>query len=94
MKVKMKYFASLRELIGVGEEEYDVKDGTTLRELLVKYIPEKHKEAAGAWMERIAGILKGDKEGYILIINGNKADLNQRLDEGDVVALLPPVGGG
>ena len=94
MKVKVRYFASLREVLGIGEEEYEVDEGAKLIDLLLNRIPERHKHAAEVWKERIEGFLKGESTSYIVIVNGDRAKLDQELKDGDVVAVLPPVGGG
>lgn len=94
MKIKVRYFASLREVLGVGEEEYEVGEGTKLIDLLLNRVPERHKYAAEIWKERIKGFLKGEPASYIVIVNGDRARLDQELKDGDVVAVLPPVGGG
>ncbi|MDH5779756.1 MAG: MoaD family protein [Candidatus Bathyarchaeota archaeon] len=81
-RVKVKYFASLRELLrNTREEEYKVKDGTMLMDLLLKRIPEKHENASKSWKEGIFetenGRIKLDKDGtpslrgyYLILING------------------------
>ena len=81
-RVKVRYFASLRELLGnTREEEYEVRDGTMLMELLLEYIPERHRNASRSWKERIFETekdgIKFDKEGtpslsgyYLILING------------------------
>ena len=94
MRVKVKYFASLREVLGIGEEEYEVDEGTKLIDLLLNRIPERHRYAAEIWRERIRGLLKGEAAGYIVIVNGDRARPDQELKDGDLVAVLPPVGGG
>ncbi len=94
MRIKVKYFASLREAIGVREEEYELEDGIKLIELLLNHIPERHRNVAEIWKEKIGGFLKRESSSYIVIVNGNRAKLDQELRDGDVVAVLPPVGGG
>ena len=81
-RVKVRYFASLRELLGnTREEEYEVKDGTMLMDLLLKRIPERHRNASRRWKERIFETegdgIKSDKDGtpslggyYLILING------------------------
>jgi molybdopterin converting factor small subunit len=34
MRIKVKYFASIRELFGISEEEYEVERGVKLADLL------------------------------------------------------------
>jgi MoaD family protein len=110
--VKVRYFAVLRELLGnTREEKYSNKDGTTLLDLLLKHIPERHRKISTKWKERIFEMdrdeIKFDKHGtpvlsgyYLIIINGkcfssiSKMGLKYQLKDGDVIAILPPVGGG
>ena len=94
IKVRVKYFASLRELIGVREEEYEAEAGTTIRKLLLEYVLRRHENAASAVLKRIEKLLRGGESGYMIIVNGGRADPDYRLKSGDVVAILPPVGGG
>ena len=80
-RVKVRHFASLRELLNdTREEEYEVKDGTTLIDLLLKRIPERHRKVSTKWKRRIfeteRGKIKFDKYGtpvlsyYLILING------------------------
>jgi len=94
MRIKVKYFAALRELMGVSEEEYRINEEITLRDLLMNHIPERHKDVSKAWKEKISNFLKGESSSYIIIVNGERMDLDQKLRDGDVVAVLPPIGGG
>jgi MoaD family protein len=111
-RVKVRYFALLRELLGnTREEKYNNKDGTTLIDLLLKHIPKRHWKVSAKWKERIfemdRGEIKFDKHGtpvlseyYLILINGryfnsiSKMGLKYQLKDGDVIAILPPVGGG
>jgi len=94
MKVKVKYFALLRELLGVKEEEYEIEEDLTLYDLLLNNIPERHNNAAEIWKGKIMKFLEGEPSSYIVVVNGNRASPDQKLEDGDVVAVLPPVGGG
>ncbi len=81
-KVKVRYFAFLCELLGnTREEEYEVKDGNVLMDLLLRHIPERHWNVSRKWKERIfetdRGEIKFDKGGtpsltgyYLVLING------------------------
>jgi len=103
VRVKVKYFGMLREMLGVREEEYDVKDAT-LADLLLKYIPENHKDVSEKWMEAIFVTVRGEVavnrdgapiiKGHFILVDGRSQDINYRLKDGDEVAILPPVGGG
>ncbi|MEM0241311.1 MAG: MoaD/ThiS family protein [Candidatus Nezhaarchaeales archaeon] len=94
MRIKVRYFASIRELFGVSEEEYEVGRGVKLADLLLNHIPDRHAHAADAWRDKVMQFMKGEEASYIVIVNGDRARLDQELKDGDVVAILPPVGGG
>jgi MoaD family protein len=81
-RVKVRYFALLRELLGnTREEKHNIKDGTTLADLLLKHVPERHRKVSTKWKKRIFEMAKGkiklDKHGtpvlngyYLIVING------------------------
>ena len=81
-RVKVRYFALLRELLdNTKEEEYEVKDGTMLMDLLLKHIPKRHRKVSRSWKERIFETerdgIKVDKDGtpslrgyHLILING------------------------
>lgn len=109
--VRVKYFASFRELLSnTREEEYEVRDGTMLMDLLLKHIPERHRNVSRGWKESIFEMdgdeIKFDKDGtpalrryYMILVNGRYYNwipkgLKYELKDGDVIAILLPVGGG
>ncbi|GAB4434907.1 MAG: hypothetical protein OHK0040_06000 [bacterium] len=74
MKVTLKLFATLRDY-GAKYEELELREGTTLEELVeMKKIPKDMP--------------------MIRLVNGEFAEFNQRLKDGDIVALFPPIAGG
>jgi len=81
MKIRLKFFAGYRELIGEKEMEVDMKEGRRLADLLQDLYKKYPK-------------LEAFKEGIICSINKEYAPLDRKLKEGDEVALLPPVSGG
>ena len=103
-KVRVRYFGRLRELLNVKREDYTVKDGATVTDLLLKYIPERHKQVSETWRETIFRTVKGEmllkRDGtpllrnYLILVNGKSSHLSFELKEGDEVAVLPPFGGG
>jgi len=78
------YFASIRELTGLAEEEVELPEGSTVGSTVM------------ALMETVKGLhepLRG--AGRVLVaVNGEFAEPGIALGEGDVVALFPPVSGG
>jgi molybdopterin synthase sulfur carrier subunit len=83
MKVRIRYFAALREALGPGEE-LDVADGTTLAALRALLVARggRHAEALAAGRPvRCA-------------LNQTMAAETETLADGAEVAFFPPVTGG
>lgn len=79
MKVHVKYYAAIRDIVGISSEDIDIHEGTQLGPL-VKMIKEKHQKI---------------KELVLLVaVNEKYSKLERILVEGDRVALFPPVSGG
>jgi molybdopterin synthase sulfur carrier subunit len=93
VNVKVRYFTTLRELAGVSEETIRLRDGAVLADLIEK-IASKYGEAAREYLYSKG---KVDTSIYFLI-NGEDSralsGLRTRLREGDIVAIIPPIGGG
>lgn len=80
MRVKILYFSSVRDKIGLPSEEIDF-NGKTLNDLkntLIKKYPQ----------------IRENLEKVMFAINQEYADLNASLKDGDTVAIIPPVSGG
>lgn len=79
MKVRVRFFASLRELVGQGQVEMELAPATTiaqLREIMNRRFP---------GLERAS---------VRLAVNTQFAEPGQVLHEGDEIAWLPPLSGG
>lgn len=93
MRVKVKFLATLYDLLGVMRDEAVVPEGATVLDL-IKALDERY----GGRLSR--EILDGDrlKEEYNVLVNGRAIDflegLSTRLKDGDEVVFLPPVAGG
>ena len=81
IKVSVIYFAQIHELTGIREEEVIIEKGSTLTDLISK-IGENHPS-----------LLKV-KENTEFAINCNLVRKNLSLNEGDQIAVFPPVAGG
>lgn len=81
IRVKVLYFAQVREAAGMDGEEIILVKDSSLKNLISK-IEENHP-----------GILR-DKEDIQLAVNRNVAGKNLSLNEGDQIAVFPPVAGG
>jgi molybdopterin converting factor small subunit len=79
--VRVLAFARLRELLGFGERELAVPDGTTLETLFARFADDAPELAPLRASTRFAR-------------NGALASAATEVHDGDEIALLPPVGGG
>ena len=81
-KVTVLYFAAIRDLTGTAQEQLDVADSIeTVRDLL-----EQLTSHRATLRNHLSSIRIAKNETFV--------DLCESLDDGDVVALIPPVQGG
>jgi MoaD family protein len=81
MKVRVQFYAQLRDLVGMRELELDLADGAAVRDLLEQLYAER--PALGA------------HDNSILIGAGLEfVDRNYKLSPGEEIAIMPPVQGG
>ena len=81
MMVRVRLFASLREIVGRGELELELRDGAT---------PDD------AW-QQLSGThpqLSGKRASLAAAINRRYATFDDDLAEGDELVFIPPVSGG
>jgi len=93
VKVRVRYFTTLRELAEASKERIALKDGATLADL-IEIIASKYGEEARNYLYKKGRI---DPSIYILINGENSytlSGLRTKLKEGDIIAIIPPIGGG
>jgi len=81
MQGKVKLFASLREAAGCSELDWELTEGATVAMLqsnLRERLPGVGEEIGRAW----------------IAVNQQYASPDSQLEDGDEVALFPPVSGG
>ncbi|MBS7622897.1 MoaD family protein [Candidatus Bathyarchaeota archaeon] len=94
-RVKVKFFAHLRQAAGTNEADIEIREGETVEEL-IKTLTERF----GAEFEsRIKDPTTGAFAPFLIMVGREeistvRGDLKHRLSDGDVVSLLEPVGGG
>jgi molybdopterin synthase sulfur carrier subunit len=94
MKVEVKLFTSLREITGKKTEEIQLHNTVTVEELLT-LLSDKY----GKQFREYVYSKKGKVQGFLsFLVNGKNINVLEgfgtELKEGDVLAILPPVGGG
>ena len=81
MNVRVRCFAAVREIVGVGELVVDLPEGSTLNELL---------DQIRCQFPRLEGLTGS----LLFSVNQEYASTDKRLAAGDEVAFIPPVSGG
>ena len=81
MRVRIKFFAILRERAGTGEASKEIAEGSTVAEL---------------WRQLQKDYPKLDVPGIRLLyaVNQNYVALDHKLSDNDEVVFVPPVSGG
>jgi len=94
VKIKVKTFANLRDIVGNSEIEYELEQENTLGNLLDNMC---HRYGQ-SFEHQIKDRSTGDIIPFLLLINEKSfrsiADLNTPLNEGDVVTIMLPFDGG
>lgn len=81
MEIRIRYFASFREVTGKGEERLEVPEGASVA------------EARALLLERYPR-LQGIMERSLCAVNRSYVAPETRLHEGDELVFIPPMGGG
>ena len=85
MKVRLLYFARLREALGTEHEEATLPDGINDVAALTAWL----RTRGGAWAAELA-----PGRAYRVAVNQDMANAGTRLADGAEVAIFPPVTGG
>jgi molybdopterin synthase sulfur carrier subunit len=94
LKVQIKAFARIRDVMG-SEVKLEIHEDTTVGDLLNELI----KKYGDAFKRQIFNPETGKLQSYVrILLNGRDIDflngLETRLNDGDVIALFPPIAGG
>ena len=85
MKIKLFYFAEVREIVGIDQEEIDVEsDIKTLAELIAFL-----KLRGNQWQA-----IFDMSSSYRMAINQELAEASHKINANDEVAFFPPITGG
>jgi len=94
VRVKVKFFTTLREIVGKKEEHIELTRSVTVDTLLKRLAKTYGKEFQDYVYDEL-----GNVRGHLqFLVNGKSVTALQgfktKLREGDQMAILPPVGGG
>jgi MoaE-MoaD fusion protein len=81
VKVRLLYFAIVREVLGRSEETLTIENGQTL-EQVISQLSNDHPS-----LQRL-------RPSLLFMVNEEYADPSTQLSDGDEIALIPPVSGG
>jgi sulfur-carrier protein len=81
MKVRVQFYAQLRDLVGIRELDIDVAEGSTIRDLLEQVYAQQPK-------------LRPHDKSILIGAGVEFVDRNYKLSPGDEISIMPPVQGG
>ena len=81
MRIQVKLFAAAREIVGQGEVAIELKEGSTVGDLM---------EGIFSRYPRLKGIAGS----LLFAVNREVAERSVNLQDGDEVGVIPPVSGG
>jgi len=94
IRVKVKFFTTLREIVGKKEEQVELSRSVTV-EALLRHVSKMYGKEFQDYVYDELGNVRGHLH---FLVNGKSITalqgLKTKLREGDQVAILPPVGGG
>jgi molybdopterin converting factor subunit 1 len=82
MNIKVLYFAAVRDLVGLAEENIELPEDVRSIALLAAHLEHRHSELA----DRLENVRFARNEEF--------AKSSDAISEGDTIALIPPVAGG
>ncbi len=97
MKVSVRFFTSLREITGKKEETLNFSDDTKVAvDTVLRALSREH---GTPFVDYVYDSETGEVKGFLqFLVNGKSTTtldgLQTKLKDGDVLAILPPVGGG
>jgi MoaE-MoaD fusion protein len=81
MKVRVQFYAQLRDLLGMRQLDVDVADGATVRDLLGQIYAQRPT-------------LRPHDKSILIGAGVEFVDRNYRLSPGEEISIMPPVQGG
>jgi MoaD family protein len=81
LKIRLKFFALYRDVVGKSQVDMEIDDGWKVKDLVEKVLED-------------FPAMKKFRDDIIVSVNRNYSSDDTLINEGDDVAIFPPVGGG
>ncbi len=81
MRIKIKVFASIRDICGFSEKELLVSDSIKVNEVVDLFIKGNEE-------------LSEKKDTLLIAVNEEYCRMDRTMEDGDTLAIFPPVSGG
>ena len=81
MKIRVQFYAQLRDLVGVRELDVDIAEGSTIRDLLDRIYAQQPT-------------LRPHDKSILIGVGLEFVDRSYKLKPGDEISVMPPVQGG
>ncbi len=81
MKVRMQFYAQLRDLVGISDLELELPDGATVRDLLEQLYVQRP-------------VLRAYDKSILIGAGLEFVNRNYKLKKGEEISIMPPVQGG
>jgi len=97
LRVSVRFFTSLREITSRKKETLEFSgDETVTLDMVLKRLAKRYGKS---FVEYVYDSKTGEVKGFLqFLVNGRSVStpdgLNTELEDGDVLAIIPPVGGG
>ena len=96
VQVSVKFFTALREIVGKKEEMLTFKDSKTVTvDAVLKKLMQRYGKS---FREYVCDSKTGEVRSFLqFLVNGRsttETELGTKLKDGDILAIVPPVGGG
>lgn len=94
MKITLKSFATIRDVIGCGEVSLELRDGSTLGDLF-DTLTERYGDG---FTRQVTDKASGELVAFLILVNDTAlrsiADMHTPLSDGDQVTIMIPFDGG